>query len=349
MARWSWRRKTATCWRVWCLNAPMKPFLIGGALLAILAATGAAPARAAETKPAPIAAKAPVVTWKDSETRQTLFTSDDILFFDWQNQYFLLKDVAFKNYTDWIKSVKLTKAISVEDKNGLVYRARWIGGISSLEYLDPVYLPNPGESIRPQFIVSIASGHPNVPTPLPMDDSQKLIDFRNSARLRTDLQAAGVLKPDELSALSLEREGSDTLKQWRRIGLNANVAVQCFSTDFVLGQQPHADFLFATDEEFRKQWDALAIEIRYVANDGQFRSDTRVEAISPQIMAEHVHHFQLPPWKPVAGSQASVTSPAGSVTFSLLFQQQRNGQMVTARRVEFDAIVLPLRNYVSRW
>lgn len=316
-------------------------------LIATLTATVAPQVRAVES--AQIIVPAPVVTWKDSETRQTLFTSDDILFFDWDNQYFLLKDAAFKNYTDWIKNVKLTKAISVEDKNGLVYQARWISGISSLDYLDPVYLPNPDEPIRPQLIVSITSGHPNYPRPLPMDDSQKLIDFRNSARLRTDLQTAGVLKPDELSALSIEREDSENKTQWKRIGINAHAAVQCFSSDFFPGHKPGTDFLFATDKEFRRQWDALAIEIRYVANDGQFRSDTRIEEISPQIMDSRVYHCQLPPWEPVAGSQASVTSPAGSVTFSLLFQRRQNGQLVTARRVEFDAIVLPLRNYVSRW
>lgn len=327
----------------------MKPFLIGGTLLATLAATGTAPARAAETAPALIAAKAPIVAWRDGETRQTLFTSDDILFFDWQNQYFLLKDAAFKKYEDWIKNAGLTKAISVEDKNGLVYQARWIDGISSLDYKDPVYLPNPGESIRPQLIVSIASGHPNYPTPLPTSDSQTPYDLRKSARLRADLQAAGVLKPEDSSERLLETKESDTRKQWKRVGPNANVGVQCFSEDFILGQQPRADFLFATDKNFQKQWDALAIEISYVANDGQFRSDTRVEAVSPQVMKNRVYHCQLPPWKPVVGSQASVTSPAGSVTFSLLFQRRRNGQLVTARRVEFDAIVLPLRNYVSRW
>lgn len=216
-------------------------------------------------------------------------------------------------------------------------------------YGDPIYLPDHESSLGSQTIVSISNSYLNRPLPLPTDDSQTPRDLRDSTRLHADLQAAGVLKPEDSSARSLDIEDSETKKQWKRIGPNAHAGVQCFSVDFFLGQQPRADFLFATDKEFPKQWDALAIEIRYVANDGQFRSDTRIEAIAPQVMADHVYRCQLPPWKPVAGSQSSVTSNAGSVTFSLLFQQRRNGQLITARRVEFDAFALPLRNFLPRW
>ena len=335
----------------------MRISFVCGVVLATLAATVAPPARAAETPS--VVASASVLTWKDSVSHNTIFTSDDVLFFDWNKQYFLLKDAAFDDYTRWLtapillpeKSPQEIKAMDVEVKNGLIYR--WDDFIAAPSFGDagphaiakynllidrlPIVITS-GESPDHQGRGWI--GRDNAPMPH---------DSPLAGLMYKDWQRAGVLKPDDFSTRAPGTKISAPQVQWNRIGPDAHVGVECNGEDFRIGQQPRADFLFATDKAFPKQWDALAIEIRYVANDGQFRSDTRVEAISPQVMADHVYHCQLPAWKTVAGSQSSVTSEVGSITFSLLFQQRRNGQLVTARRVEFDAFAITLRGLFPRY
>ena len=322
----------------------MKTFLIGVALAATLAVLVPTRAGADEIAPAPVAAKTPVVTWKDSE-QKTLFTSDDILFFDWENQYFLLKDAAFQNYLSWIDNRKLSKEIVVEDKDGLIYQARWEIGNSSMGHGYPTYYLGKGSRFVSRDIIYICNGYPTSWYPLGTSDPNNSLAFRdsrNSERLRADLQAAGVLKsPDKDTPLvDYSSYSPPKYAQWRNLGLDAHVGVQCYGASFKSGGQPRVDFLFAKDFKLDKQADALAVEIRFVANNGQFRSDTRIEAISPKVIAQRVYRCQLPPWKPVAGSQARVTSQTGTVTFSLLFQTRRNGQLTTFRRVEFEPFSL---------
>ena len=314
-------------------------------------------ARAAATPPALVDAKVPIATWKDSASHKTIFTSDDVLFFDWNKQYFLLKDAAFDNYTRWVKapellpekSPRVPKAMDVEDKNGLIYRWNDFIAVPSFSDTIPYYLSKYNLLLDREPIVLNSGDDVSHQGSVGRDDAPIPHDSPLAARMYKDWQTAGVLKPDDFITRAPGTKISANQVQWKRVGLNAHVGAECNGEDFRIGQQPRADFLFAMDEEFSKQWDALAIEIRYVANDGQFRSDTRVQAISPQVMANHVYRCQLPPWKPVAGSQARVTSPAGTVTFSLLFQQRRNGQLVTARRVEFDAFAITPRSLFPRY
>ena len=311
----------------------MKISLVLGVLFAALVPTYAA--RAAATSPAPVVAKAPIVTWKDSE-QKVLFTSDDILFFDWDDQYFLLKEAAFKNYVDWVNERTLSHEMTVEDKDGLIYKARWVSGTSSRAFFQPIY-----ES-GAESMIYISRMYPGFPGPLVTDDSpdsKTPRDPRDSKRLRADLQAAGVFKARDESARPATDSSTNT-HRWASIGADAHVGVECFGETFGREEQPRADFLFATGAELQKQTDNLAIEIRYVANGGLFRSDTRIEAISPSVMNERVYHCQLPPWKPVEGSQPTITSEAGTVTFSLLFQKRRNGKLVTFQRVEFEPFLL---------
>ena len=215
--------------------------------------------------PASIAAQAPIVTWKDSE-QKTLFTSDDILFFDWENQYFLLKDAAFQNYLRWIEDKTLTKEIAVEDKDGLIYQARWEFGASSMGHFFPTYYPRKGPRFDSRATIYITDGYPNDWTPLiyhAPDDSPASKDSRNSERLRADLQAVGVLKPQEKNAPPVDYSPYSLPvinAQWRDFGLDTHVGVQCYGASFQSGSQPRVDFLFTKGFNLEKQADALAVE-----------------------------------------------------------------------------------------
>ena len=336
----------------------MKIFLLA-ILFATLAATGTHRARADETKTAPIAARTPAITWKDSESRNTIFTSDDVLFFDWDKQYFLLKDAAFDRYSHWLtapelfpeKDVRVPKTMDIEDRNGLIYR--WDSFISAPSFSDtgPHYIAKYNLRIDRKPIVITSGEYPDRQgrSWIVWDDKPVPHALPLAERLYNAWQAAGVFKPNEWIIRPGENKISASQIQWMRVGPDAHVGIECNGEDFVVGRQPRAEFLFATDEKFAQKWDALAIEIRYVANDGQFRSDTRIENIAPQTLNERVYRCQLPPWKPVEGSQPKVGSGIGSIACSLLFQQRKNGQLVTTQRVEFDAFALTARSLYPRY
>ena len=93
--------------------------------------------------------------WRDSETKEILFKSEDIIAFDWDNQIFLLKTDSILDFLSWIPPHKYQyRSLYVEDANGPIYDAKWVNHISSMGFNGPIFnFTNP--------FISIEDGYPN--------------------------------------------------------------------------------------------------------------------------------------------------------------------------------------------
>lgn len=293
--------------------------------LLLLLSAGSSWARA-ETAPK----TAPVVVWKDSESKRVIFTSADIITFDWSKQVFLLKRDAYLDFIAWVASSKsVMRELSVEDGDGLIYKAKWVSDNSSRGFKGPIY-----EASSP--FISIVDSYPSGSAPLKPDDP------RDSARLRLALEKAGLLENIDLTRDWVGLRVQSTSSSWLDCGPDLKTRIDYFGDTFQWGQKARAHIFFAGGEQMQKQIDSIAMEIRFVANQGRYRSDYRIAGISPAVITDGVYVGQFDLWKPVQGSELKIKSGTGFITTTLLFQKNQRGKLTTLYRLEFKETFIPV-------
>jgi hypothetical protein len=301
--------------------------------LATFAAVVAVPRLVAQTAPAESRpARVPALTWKDAETGRVLFTSADIISFDWEKQAILLRRDALLDLMAWAPPhMYQYRRLAVYDQAGLIYNGQWVSGMSSLSFAGPTYeIGNP--------LVLIRDGYPPRPAP-----SQAGADPRLAERLRAGLQKDRRLgKVDPAYDFVGLRIGSADVS-WKECGPGLKVRVEFFTDTFELGRKARAHIFFSRDPKTDTPIDAISCELRFVANDGTFRSDCRLEGISPTVIDDGIYVCRFDPWQPVEGSDARPRAWVGRVILAVLLQKAGGDKLMTVHRLDFPEVTVPVR------
>ncbi len=245
--------------------------------------------------------------WKDAQTGQVLFTIEDVLAFDWDDQIFLLDLDAALDFIAWmVPHMYQTRELLLEDEQGLIYRARWVNMISSMFFQGPVYT-----SLGWTQFFCIDNGYPGFPVADPDEDT------RLSPRLRAALEGRDVLEdfdPEDYGGFRIQRSSTG----WYVCGEDLKIRVDYFRDVFWSGQDARVHIFFAGGDQTAPSIDSIAVEIKFVANQGQYRSDVCIDNISPTIISEGIYVCRFQPWTPCRGSVPAVETGGGRISLSVL-------------------------------
>jgi len=289
-----------------------------------LSAVGRASQEPAATEVQP----APSLVWKDAETGETLFTIDDVLAFDWDNQVFLLELDAALDFLAWMVPHRYqSRELLVEDEEGLIYRGRWVNRISSMGFFGPVY-----DCVGMSRYFRINGGYPGSLVAGSAD-----VDMRYAPRLYAALESRGVLyepKPyRDYTGLKIDRVHTE----WRNCGQDLKIRVEFFPDTFRVGREARAHVFFAGGPHGSvPDIDFLRIEIKFVTDWGQYRSDVQIDAIPAKMISDGIYVCRFRPWTPCPGSRPSVMEAGtGYISLSVLLCRQVESGVQIVRRLDF--------------
>ncbi len=247
--------------------------------------------------------------WKDAQSKQVLFTVDDVLAFDWEDQIFLLDLDAALDFIAWMVPHKYqTRELMVEMDGDAIYQARWVNPISSRAFEGPVY----ASSGWTQFF-RIEKGYPGFPTVDPNED------VRFDPRLHVALRDARVLCDLDPNGIDHTAFGIECIQRgWYTWADDLKTRVDYFCDVFRSGQDARVHIFFAAGELAGPSFDSLAVEIKFVANRGQYRSDIHIDDIPPSVLSDGIHVCRFKPWTPCPGSVPTVESGSGRISVSVL-------------------------------
>jgi len=278
------------------------------------------------------------LVWRDTETRRILFTSDDIISFDWDKQVFLLRTEATLDFLAWIPPhMHQARQLFVEDTNGTIYQAHWVSSWSSMGFSGPVYNP-----MSPNPFFAIANGYPSWDKTTSTNN-----DVRFDARLHESLKKAGVLESIDVNSkyvgLAIQRTGH----MWKHVGEDMKVRVEYFENTFRLDGKARAHIFFAGGQKTRTQIDSVAFDIKFVANEGTFRSDTKIEGIPVSVTDNGVYVCRFSPWQPAEGSDKNAEPGTGVISLSVLFQKKEEEKNEAVYRLEFAESSVPIGGRIA--
>jgi len=273
-------------------------------------------------------AASPALTWRDAETREVLFTSDDVISFDWDKQVFLLDRDATHDFLAWIPPhMHQAQSLVVENTRGDIYDAVWVNSISSMAFSGPVYEP-----LSPNPFFSITNGYPDG-YPRDQDQSMKERDPRFDPRLKKGLERAGVLGSIDLNRKWVGLLIQTTGHRWKDVGEDMKIRVEYFENTFQRGEKARAHVFFAGGKKTRKQIDSLTFKITFIANEGTFRSDISKKRVPVSETEDGIYVCKFAPWESVEGSDEKVELGSGRVSLSILLQKQNK----TVYRLDFPS------------
>jgi len=278
---------------------------------------------------------APRLVWRDAETRRVLFTSDDIISFDWDRQVFLLRFDAALDFHAWTPPHRHQfRRLVVEDAEGTIHEAYWVSSFSSQGFPGPVY-----QTSLHSRLITIERAYPPRATQVGEEH-----DPRFAERLRIGLEQAGVLHsvdPDTARhTISIVRPPGDT---WHDCGEDLKVRIEVFPDTFRLSGKARAHVFFAGGERLRTGIDAITIESRLLDKRGTFRGEDQTEAIPPSVIEDGIYVYEFDPWNPVEGSTPAPGVGTGAVGPSLLFQKREDDVLKTLHRLDFRECQVSIR------
>jgi hypothetical protein len=265
-----------------------------------------------------VSAEKPVLVWRDSETNRVVFTSDDIITFDWDKQMFQLTEDAVVEFCgDTL--VCSSPGMIIEDENGAIYETCWYNPILSYGCsYNPVckLWENLHFFRQPAFFpfISIEKGIPGW-----KNEAEEEKDRRFDPRLRAGLEKAGVLGSINLDSLYVELISISTSSEPKVVGEDLKVWVRMGS--FRLNRYAPLGLLFRGGEKTLKKVDSFALEIKLAANDGSFRSDTLMENIPVDVIKMGAYSCEFDAWQPAEGSDKFPEVGPGFVSLAVLFSK----------------------------
>ena len=129
---------------------------------------------------------------------------------------------------------------------------------------------------------------------------------------------------------------------WKHVGEDMKVRVEYFENTFRLGGQARAHIFFAGGRKTRKQIDSLALEVKFIANEGTFRSDTKIEGIPVSLTESGLYVCRFAPWRPAQGSDKNAELGTGVISLSVPFQKNQEDKNQTVYRLEFPESRVPI-------
>ena len=279
------------------------------------------------------AADKPALLWRDARTKRILFTSKDIISFDWEKQVFLLKAHATMDFLAWIPPhVHQAREMILEDMNGPIYEAHWVNNISSLGFSGPVY-----NALSPNPFFSIENGYPSGGNAAGRDK-----DARFSPRMRAGLEKSGVLESINLTKMHIGLAVQTTRNEWMNTGEDLKVRVEYFNDTFRIGRKARAHVFFAGGEKTRTRVDSLTLEIKFLANNGTLRTDNKIERIPISTIGEGIYVCEFDPWLATKGSDKQAEPGTGVVSLTVLLQKKEGENERTVHRLDFDERHVPI-------
>jgi len=231
------------------------------------------------------------VRWVDEHTGEVIFTSREIVRFDWERQIFELRRERAMDLMS--RPLGLMRAFVVRDEKGELYRGCFMSSLSSHGYDGPTitsYIPFPG-SVRPP-LYRIYGGYPR--------GGGKRDGERFHPRLRAALEAAGLLAEisDPSAVVPIERVYSG----WHGGGHGIRIYATLFPETVRIGRE--ARFILrvarAPNSKMRPEDWSWEISLSLQANGGKYGCSQSIE-IPTAAVAEGVYVYRGKMWGPVKG------------------------------------------------
>jgi hypothetical protein len=105
---------------------------------------------------------------------------------------------------------------------------------------------------------------------------------------------------------------------WYGCGEDLKIRVEYFPDVFRSGRDARLHIFFAGGDQTGLSTDSIAVEVKFVANQGRYRSDVRIDDLSPLAISEGIYVCRFQPWTPCPGSVRVVETGEGRVSLSVL-------------------------------
>lgn len=264
-----------------------------------------------------VSSQQPALVWRDADTRNVIFTSDDIITFDWDKQVFHLTDDAIFNFCGDTLLCS-SPGMIVEDEDGPIYETCWYNPYSSsgcgnspaYKRLDHVYLISLPAAVPIISIESVKSRRKY--------NAENENDRRFDPRLKAGLEKAGVIGAINLDSVYVELISISTGSEPYEVGEDLKVWVEIYR-HIRFGRKAWFRTYFRGGEKTLKQINSIAFEIKIVANNGTFRSNIRIDQIPADVIEDGRYYCKFEPWQPAEGSDKYPESGPGFVSMTILF------------------------------
>jgi hypothetical protein len=281
------------------------------------------------------APNAPYLTWRDSKTKDVIFTSNDIVSFDWQKQIFLLKPDNLLDFYAWIPPhMSLWRGMYVADAKGTIYETRWVSNSCSLGFDGPIL----GDS-RGGPVLSILDAYP--PGHKSQGEREKR-DLRFDPRLKAGLEKARVLRSIDENAIPDELIVRPIHSGWKDVGDDVKVRVEYYPHTFRINREARAHVFFACDEKTAKNFDCISVKIRVRANKGLFEYDSTIRDIPISVINNGIYVCKFWPWTRMETENPIPTESVASVSMTILFEKNNGKRFKTVYRLEFEEYSIPI-------
>ncbi|MCX7043929.1 MAG: hypothetical protein NTX50_00390 [Candidatus Sumerlaeota bacterium] len=272
----------------------------------------------------------------DEKTSKVLFTSKDVVRYDWERQVFELKREAAMELSAWAPPhMHQMRGFVVRDGEGIIYRGKMVSELSSIGYPGPIlsdfHFPLEAHVAAPP-LYQMQSAYPDER----FGDNQVLLNDRLLAGLKKASvcgKIAPEYRPKPLEIVRMEWAGDKSLK----------VRAEIFAETLHAGQQARIHLFFANFYNYNIDADVAAIKLTLSANNKRFISETSLRNLPlAQVLEDGVWICRFKPWTPAPGSEDAVVKagPAKlTVEVRLLEKLQDKPAALAQPRVVWSAVL----------
>lgn len=277
---------------------------------------------------------APLV-WEDAETRQVLFTSDDIVAFDWEKQVILLTLDAHLDFLAWVPyHMGLSRKLVVRDNEGIIYEARWVSLLSSMGYPGVIY-----DTYLSDPFIHIENGYPS--------SSFGEGDQRFAERLKSGLEKTGRLCSFDPDKDYPEYRLKIQQAAWIDYGDEMKIRIECYENTFQVGRKARAHIYMARSADPKVVVDAIETSVRLGNPDGEGETEPLVFSILPDDIAKGIFICEFDPWLPSASSYSIPRQGECIVRFAFGLQQKKGDSMTTLLTKDYPELKVAIQSSVE--
>lgn len=260
---------------------------------------------------------APLV-WEDAETRQVLFTSNDIVAFDWEKQVFLLNVDAYLDFLAWVPPhMQLSRKLLVRDNEGIIYEGTWVSPISSMGYEGVIY-----DTYYENPFIYIVNGYPSTP-----NSTTAGSDYRFTERLKAGLIKANCLRSFDPEKDYLDYRVKNQHDEWMDCGSEMKIRIECYENTFRRGRMARAHVFIANAVSPTMEVDAMEIGVR-LGKATAAEEDWFTFTLAPQDWAKGVYICKFDPFAKGTSRESLLEDGALSTRFQFRFLK-KNGDSTT--------------------
>ena len=103
-----------------------------------------------------------------------------------------------------------------------------------------------------------------------------------------------------------------------------------------------AHILFGAGLKTQGRLGSLTLEVKFLANDGTFRSDTRIQDVPTSVLEDGIFVCEWDPWQPTIGSDRNAEPGVGYVSLTILFNAKQGDSDATLYRLDFPESRVPI-------